>query len=78
MCRPMMFPDFMLVYSGTTSHMTALGEHVAEKRSVTTEIHFAEDSTVTATKMNVRKVVWIHKSGPTTISLPKTRVARKI
>lgn len=74
----MQLPDVMLVDSGTTSHMTALDKRVASKRGVTTDIHLADDSTVTATRMGVRTVVWRNKSGLTSVRLSRMLVARSV
>lgn len=58
--------------------MTALGERVADMQIVTTDIHLAHYSTVTATKLGVRKVAWYIKSEVKTVSLSKTLVLRDI
>lgn len=70
--------DLMLVESRTASYMAVLGEHVGNKQNVTTDIRLADDSTVTAIKMGVGKVVWHNKSGTTTVRLSETPVVRNI
>lgn len=49
-------PDFMVVDSGTTSHMTAKSDRVIEQETCIMKIHLADDSTVSATNMGVRMV----------------------
>lgn len=78
LCCPMPSPNLTLVQSGTTSHMTAPGERFTDKQSVTTEIHFAGDSTATTTETGIRKVICHNKSKPTTASLSSTLVVRNI
>lgn len=68
----------MLVDSGTTSHMTAYGSRVHSQRKCDTSIHLADDSTVSASKIGVRKVTWQGTLGSTTVSLSNTLVAPNI
>lgn len=58
--------------------MSFVGEPVARKQTVTTDIHFVDESIITATKMDVRKEVWHNKLAPTTVSLVGALVVRSI
>lgn len=57
LCYSMPTPGSMIIVSGLTSHMTALGEGDSSNRSVSTDIHLVDNSNVMATKMDVQKLV---------------------
>lgn len=71
-------PDYLMVDSGTTSHMTARSDCVSNQTGCGVDIQLADHSTVTATKTGIRTVVWQSHAGPTRVSLSNTLVAQSI
>lgn len=64
--------DRMMLDSGTSAHMTPLGNRLVDTRKSTSDISLADDSTVSSAEIGTRPVEWTADGVRTTVSLSKT------